>query len=157
MLWLTTFLIGLCKKAKHTLKSVCLILHFFSEVVSWHCCFTVCCSGLTSHKFGYVQVGIKSFPNSKYLVPCIQLEADLSVFTFCCLYSEACFQGSAPGQSFSKVLLRKKSFKKPSFDLHYLNFNVNEAVFNLSEVVTYYVQHLVDKVKKKINLLLLLQ
>lgn len=64
---------------------------------------------------------------------------------FCCLYSEACFQGSAPGKVFS----RKKSFKKPSFDLHYLNFNVNETVFNLSEVVTYYVQHLVDKVKKK--------
>lgn len=53
------------------------------------------------------------------------------------------------GQSLEKFFSRKKSFKKPSFDLHYLNFNVNETVFNLSEVVTYYVQHLVDKVKKK--------
>lgn len=129
MLWLTTFLIGLCKKAKHTLKSVCLILHFFSEVVSWHCCFTVCCSGLTSHKFRYVQVGIKSFRNSKYLVPCLQLEADLSVVTFYYTIFRSLLSRVSPWKVIFKSSFKEKSFKKPSFDLHYLKFNVSEAVF----------------------------
>lgn len=35
--WL--FLIGLFRKARDTLKSVCPILHIFSEIVSRHCCF----------------------------------------------------------------------------------------------------------------------